>query len=144
MKNYELLCRKKILPHNSVESRSKFYPPRSNNGNESNPLGLVFLLCLPLCLTGCMGIYEGGFECPAGVGVGCKSISDVNTMVNQGDIPKAPAEQPITLKSEIWYAPSMYRAQNACSESTACPSPQELESQEDKKENRVQNASKSI
>lgn len=42
---------------------------------------------LPLCLTGCMGVYEGGFECPPGEGVGCKSISDVNQMVNRGELP---------------------------------------------------------
>lgn len=42
---------------------------------------------LPFCLTGCMGIYEGGFECPAGIGVGCKSISEVNDMVNGGLFP---------------------------------------------------------
>ena len=47
----------------------------------------IFLL-LPLNLTGCMGIYEGGFECPPGEGTKCKSISDVNEMVNQGEIPK--------------------------------------------------------
>lgn len=110
-----------------------------------NKIYKALSITLSFSLSGCMGIYEGGFECPAGVGVGCKSISDVNTMVNQGDIPKAPAEQPITLKSEIWYSPSVYRAQNnACSESTACPSSQELEHQEDKKENRGWNASKSI
>lgn len=39
---------------------------------------------LPFCLAGCMGVYEGGFECPPGEGVGCKSISEVNEMVNQG------------------------------------------------------------
>ena len=40
-----------------------------------------------LSLTGCMGIYEGGFECPPGKGVGCKSITEVNDMVSQGEIP---------------------------------------------------------
>lgn len=40
-------------------------------------------------LSGCMGIYEGGFECPAGVGVGCKSISEVNAMVNLGVLPQS-------------------------------------------------------
>ena len=43
---------------------------------------------LPFYLTGCMGIYEGGFECPAGTGVGCKSISEVNDMINEGELPK--------------------------------------------------------
>lgn len=49
--------------------------------------GFIFTL-LVLSLTGCMGIYEGGFECPPGIGAKCKSISDVNEMVNQGEIPK--------------------------------------------------------
>ena len=49
---------------------------------------IILSIILPLCLTGCMGIYEGGFECPAGIGVGCKSISDVNQMVDQGDLPE--------------------------------------------------------
>ena len=70
-----------------------------------NKIYKALIITLPLCLTGCMGIYEGGFECPASVGVGCKSISDVNTMVNIGDIPKASTEQPTSAKLEIWYAP---------------------------------------
>ena len=86
--------------------------------------GYCAVLSTALCLSGCMGIYEGGFECPAGRGVGCKSISDVNQMVNQGDLPEktgsdlspsqSPCEQcgsnrdqPIDpqhpSKSEIWY-----------------------------------------
>lgn len=47
-----------------------------------------WLLITPLILSGCMGVYDGGFECPPGEGVGCKSISDVNQMVNEGDLPK--------------------------------------------------------
>ena len=46
------------------------------------------LITAGLCLTGCMGVYEGGFECPPGIGVGCKSISEVNQMVEQGELPK--------------------------------------------------------
>ena len=95
----------------------KLFKDKKHKVKFHNPKKLL-LFChsalLPLCLTGCMGVYEGGFECPAGIGVGCKSISDVNTMVNLGEIPKAPAEQPITTKPEIWYAPSMYNAQKAC------------------------------
>lgn len=53
-----------------------------------NKMYKALIVTLPLCLTGCMGIYEGGFECPAGTGVGCKSISEVNNMVNFGDLPK--------------------------------------------------------
>jgi hypothetical protein len=61
-------------------------------------------------LSGCMGIYEGGFECPAGTGVGCKSISEVNQMVNQGELPKGglpkiEVEPPTPRNHEIWYAP---------------------------------------
>ncbi len=79
-----------------------------------------------LCLTGCMGIYEGGFECPPGKGVGCKSISDVNQMVDHGDLPekslpnspqthceqcKVNQDQQIMPEdmetSQIWYSPSI-------------------------------------
>ncbi|MBY0501706.1 MAG: hypothetical protein K2P93_06875 [Alphaproteobacteria bacterium] len=49
---------------------------------------------LPFCLQGCMGVYEGGFECPAGEGVGCKSISEVNQMVNEGDLPPKAVSNP--------------------------------------------------
>ncbi len=82
---------------------------------------------LPFCLSGCMGVYEGGFECPPGEGIKCKSISEVNQMVdqcstpsgqcsvprvqspecgipelrNQGSIKPSPAIQ----TSEIWYSP---------------------------------------
>jgi hypothetical protein len=47
-------------------------------------------IALLFSLTGCMGVYEGGFECLPGVGVGCKSISEVNQMVNQGELPQKP------------------------------------------------------
>lgn len=50
---------------------------------------LITAILLPAALlSGCMGIYEGGFECPPGKGVGCKSISEVNQMVNDGDLPE--------------------------------------------------------
>lgn len=91
-------------------------------------------LFIPLALTlgGCMGVYEGGFECPPGRGVGCKSISEVNRMVNQGDLPpnslsdlsrvtsrscecapedsgfsdsSSPSEKP-----QIWYAPERWES----------------------------------
>lgn len=70
---------------------------------------------LPFCLTGCMGVYEGAFECPPGEGVGCKSISEVNTMVDQCSgsvsqcsackIPVFKAGESDSRESEIWYAP---------------------------------------
>ena len=81
---------------------------------------------LPLLLSGCMGVYEGGFECPPGEGVGCKSISEVNHMVDQGlgsqnqsletDSQKTEDNEPVCKKvssgscavtSEIWYVPSI-------------------------------------
>ena len=33
-----------------------------------------------------MGVYEGGFECPPGEGVGCKSISEVNVIVDKSAV----------------------------------------------------------
>lgn len=79
---------------------------------------------IALSLSGCMGVYEGGFECPPGEGVGCKSISEVNEMVNQGlgtkkqdpstqsyeeakeNVCKKGSSCPlIPDSSEIWYAP---------------------------------------
>lgn len=44
---------------------------------------ILFSATLSLCLQGCMGVYEGGFECPPGEGIKCKSISEVNQMVDQ-------------------------------------------------------------
>lgn len=51
-------------------------------------------LLLPLILSGCMGIYEGGFECPPGVGTKCKSISEVNELINNGALPFPTEEVP--------------------------------------------------
>jgi hypothetical protein len=84
------------------------------------------LMGLSLSLSGCMGVYEGGFECPPGEGVGCKSISEVNHMVDQGlgsqnqsstSAQKTEDNEPLCKKgsgsgscsatSEIWYAPSI-------------------------------------
>lgn len=80
------------------------------------------LIGISLSLSGCMGVYEGGFECPPGEGVGCKSISEVNSMVDQGlgshnpfseSAQKTEDKEPVCKKgsgscavpSEIWYAP---------------------------------------
>lgn len=62
-----------------------------------------------LLLSGCMGVYEGGFECPAGTGVGCKSISEVNDLVNAGEVPKKGASVVATQEPEIWYSPPFIR-----------------------------------
>ena len=49
----------------------------------------VLSLVMIALLSGCsmMGVYEGGFDCPPGQGVGCKPISEVNDMINDGKIP---------------------------------------------------------
>ncbi|KAB2833799.1 MAG: hypothetical protein F9K49_06090, partial [Caedimonadaceae bacterium] len=82
----------------------------------------LLITTLALALSGCMGVYEGGFECPPGEGVGCKSISEVNHMVDQGlgshnpsseSAQKTENNEPVCKKgsgscavtSEIWYAP---------------------------------------
>lgn len=71
----------------------------------------VLITALAPALTSCMGVYDGGFECPPGEGVGCKSISEVNHMVNQCSVPSAqcsvPSLQGSEDKLEIWYAPSL-------------------------------------
>lgn len=56
---------------------------------------LLSFLLLPL-ISGCsiMGVYEGGFDCPPGKGVGCKSISEVNEMVNAGELPPKAEKTP--------------------------------------------------
>lgn len=87
----------------------------------------ALITALAPALTSCMGVYEGGFECPPGEGIKCKSISEVNKMVDQcstssvqcsvpsvqnpkceipelcdqGSIGTAPTIQ----TSEIWYSP---------------------------------------
>jgi hypothetical protein len=83
----------------------------------------LLMITLALALSGCMGVYEGGFECPPGEGVGCKSISEVNHMVDQGlgshnqsstSAQKTEDDEPVCKKgsgscavtSEIWYTPA--------------------------------------
>ena len=83
-------------------------------------------LALALALSGCMGVYEGGFECPPGEGVGCKSISEVNAIVDQSSVIRNQSsendsrqsasfgEKGVACRSagscsdslEIWYAPT--------------------------------------
>lgn len=82
------------------------------------------LMGFALSLSGCMGVYEGGFECPPGEGVGCKSISEVNHMVDKGlgshnqsstSAQKIEDNEPVCKKGssgscstspEIWYVPA--------------------------------------
>jgi hypothetical protein len=90
------------------------YASKIRKPSEHWKLSTVTLIAA-LPLSGCMGIYEGGFECPAGVGVGCKSISGVNDMVNQGDLPRHSPNQLIQAKPEIWYSPH-FRNQSECAQ----------------------------
>lgn len=73
----------------------------------------IIVTGLALSLSGCMGVYEGGFECPPGEGVGCKSISEVNEMVNQGLG---------TRKQELNTQPSEETQESVCRKGHACPS----------------------
>jgi hypothetical protein len=88
-------------------------PHKSSDGSVTHLISdhrLLITAALALALSGCMGVYDGGFECPPGEGVGCKSISEVNQMVNQCSVPSArcvvPSLQGSEDKIEIWYSPS--------------------------------------
>ncbi|KAB2835073.1 MAG: hypothetical protein F9K49_04280 [Caedimonadaceae bacterium] len=72
------------------------------------------LLITALALSGCMGVYEGGFECAPQKGVGCKSISEVNEMVNQHSGPSLQCSECKTM--DIWYAPWFCNSQKSHSQ----------------------------
>ncbi len=92
-------------------------------------------------LSGCMGIYEGGFECPPGKGVGCKSISEVNQMINAGLLPVKPMLVPSSEckdcgedrtgpslpsssleEARVWYVPSEWSPVSRLMGSSPSPS----------------------
>jgi hypothetical protein len=54
--------------------------------------------CLILALIGLSGCssYSETFDCPAGQGVGCKSLSRVNQMVEKGDLPFKDPEESVS------------------------------------------------
>lgn len=62
---------------------------------------IPLLLTLPI-LNGCM-TYSESFDCPPGKGVGCKSLSQVNEMVEEGDLPleKLETTQELTQEPKI-------------------------------------------
>lgn len=73
-----------------------------------------WILIAPLILSGCMGVYEGGFECPPGKGLGCTSVSEVNDWVNQDQVnncqisdegKKACHKCSSSSDGTIWYSP---------------------------------------
>jgi hypothetical protein len=83
------------------------------------------LIVALVALTGCSS-YSETFDCPAGKGVGCKSLSRVNQMVETGDLPhkdpddctssyvikprlvKTDQAAPLHLNADIMGAPVMY------------------------------------
>ncbi len=90
----------------------------------------LLITSLALALTGCMGIYEGGFECPPGKGLGCTSISEVNEWVNQNQVVNHQASEenschnctshsdrkPMNSDNSIWYSPWSTSIQNPYSQ----------------------------
>lgn len=86
---------------------------------------VILGLCL-ISLSGCSN-YSETFDCSPGPGVGCKSLSQVNQMVEKGHLPyreeedtsmvatipdrPIPREGPVTLTAEamptqrVWFAP---------------------------------------
>lgn len=82
---------------------------------------ILGLVALPGCSS-----YSETFDCPAGQGVGCKSLSRVNQMVEKGDLPykdpddstssdvirprlvKTDQAAPLHLNADIMSAPVMY------------------------------------
>jgi len=88
----------------------------------------VFSMILCLFLTGCMGINKK-FDCPLKGGVTCKSVSQVNNLVDQGVLPHKETDQKKTpsscflLKSKasktppsktlnVWFAPNARGPEN--------------------------------
>ena len=87
---------------------------------------LSIMLCLSL--TGCMGINKK-FDCPLKGGVTCKSVSQVNDLVDQGTLPyketdkKKPPSSCFLLQSKasktgepktlnVWFAPNARGPEN--------------------------------
>jgi hypothetical protein len=84
-----------------------------------------YLILVLVTLSGCSS-YSETFDCPAGKGVGCKSLSRVNQMVETGDLPHKDPEDnalsdviksrlvktdqaaPLHLNADIMGAPVMY------------------------------------
>ena len=109
--------------NNNENHKIKFLKPQKL-------LQLCHSALLSLCLTGCMGVYEGGFECPPGIGVGCKSISEVNQMIDQcssgaelkcaekvQEYQKGPLCEAASgsIENKIWYPPSAVSSAQWCS-----------------------------
>lgn len=80
----------------------------------------VFSMMLCFFLTGCMGINKK-FDCPLKGGVTCKSVSEVNDLVDRGSLPykendkkgssscfllkPKPSKTPPSKTLNVWFAP---------------------------------------
>ena len=60
---------------------------------------LAFLCLLCMAISGC-STYEQNFDCPPGVGMGCVSISEVNSVVDKSQESSQQGQQASTLKIE--------------------------------------------
>jgi conjugal transfer pilus assembly protein TraV len=79
--------------------------------------GLLGTLSVSLGLCGCSSTTSETFDCQAGKGVGCKSISAVNKMVDQGLLGDATQEaQPVSLPPTFTNAPKSINAQTPLSD----------------------------
>jgi conjugal transfer pilus assembly protein TraV len=71
-----------------------------------NSICLLTLIALTgLTLTGCSS-YQNQFDCPPGQGVGCKSVSQVDDMVENGHLGNQERLTPEAKKPlRVWLAP---------------------------------------
>ena len=93
---------------------SKLKPLASSHSRLGGLLGALSV-CLSLC--GCSSTTSETFDCQAGKGVGCKSISAVNKMVDQGLLEDGTQEaQPVSLPPTFTNAPNPINAQTPLSD----------------------------
>src|SRR3954466_4109544 len=86
--------------------------------------GTISLLGLSFCFSLCAcSTTSETFDCPAGKGVGCKSISEVNQMVDQGGLEReaGKGKQSIILPLEPLSNPIMATDSSAVESSAAIP-----------------------
>lgn len=72
----------------------EFCPKKSGykiNKKGFQALGRSLTLIALSSLTACSSIYNDSFDCKAGKGVPCKSISEINTMVSRGELGRSEA-----------------------------------------------------
>ena len=113
---------------NQASKRKEFFYKKSQGFNLKKTLLMTsYQLLITATLTGCMGVYEGAFECPPGEGVGCKSISEVNTLVNQLSENSHPLSEAQSLSSGASSSVSSFE-EKASTCKQACPANSEIKS----------------